>query len=145
MYQLLPLLCLFGLSMLSACERADPDGPLPQKIKDEWKKRYPDADRIKDWEVDGNGYYEVRFKNDGDKLRADFTHYGQWIETEQTIDYKDLPKAIKEAIKGGEYDKDDIDEIERTDHYRKGLFYDVEFEIDGKKIDVEYRENGERL
>ena len=142
MHRLFPL---FFLCLFVACEAANPDGPLPQKIKDEWKRRYPDAEQIKSWEVDGNGYYEVRFKNDGDKLRADFTHYGQWIETEQSIDYKDLPKAVKAAIKEGEYDKKKIDEIEMTDHYRKGLFYDVEFEIEGKKIDVEYAEDGRRL
>lgn len=140
--RILPLLLS---ALFVACEAANPDGPLPQKIKDEWKRRYPDAEKIKSWEVDGNGYYEVRFKNDGDKLRSDFTHYGQWIETEQSIDYKDLPKAVKEAIKNGAYDKDDIDEVERTDHYRKGLFYDVEFKVDGKKVDVEYTEAGQRL
>ena len=144
MSRLFPLL-LPLLFLLPACEEADPDGPLPQKIKDEWKKRYPDAEQIKDWEVDGNGYYEVRFKNDGEKLRADFTHYGRWIETERSLKWKDLPKAVQEAVKAGEYDKDKIDEIELTDHYRKGRFYDVEFEIDGKKIDVEYTEDGKRL
>ena len=139
----LPALLL--LLFLAACVEATEDGPLPDKIIEEWKRRYPDADRIKDWEVDGNGYYEVRFKDDGQKLRADFTHYGQWIETEYSLDYKDLPKAVKEAIKESEYDKDDIDEVEHTDHYRRGTFYDVEFEIDGKKIDVEFREDGIRL
>lgn len=139
------LYALVMMGLLHACEKADPNGPLPRKIKDEWKKRYPDADKIKSWEVDGNGYYEVRFKDGDRQLRADFTHYGRWIETEESIDWKDLPKAVQKAIEAGEYSKKRIDEIEKTDHYRKGQFYDVEFEIDDRKIDVEYLENGERL
>ena len=66
---------------------------------------------------------------------------GDWIETERSIDEKDLPKAVREAIKSN-YKKEMIVEIEEVDHAQKGRFYDVEFKIDGEKKDVEFNSNG---
>jgi len=52
-----------------------------------------------------------------------------------------LPKAVKKAIKE-KYRGIKIVEIERTDHYKKGIFYDVEFKKDGKKFDIEFDAKG---
>ncbi|MGK0365974.1 MAG: hypothetical protein ACI85O_003044 [Saprospiraceae bacterium] len=64
-----------------------------------------------------------------------------WIETETSLKEKDLPKAVKDAIKE-KYDGVKIVEIERTDHHKKGIFYDVEFKENGKKFDIEFNAAG---
>jgi len=84
---------------------------------------------------------EAEFKEGGEKFKADFTPDGMWIETETSIKKKDLPKAVEKAIE--EKFKDvKIIEIERTDHHKKGLFYDVEFKENGKKFDIEFNAEG---
>jgi hypothetical protein len=102
--------------------------------------KYANAKDV-DWRMDDNGYHEAHFKIDGDKYRADYDDDGNWRETERSMDYDDLPDAVKETIKE-QYDKDDIEEIELVDSATKGTFFDVEFKDDGKRFDVEITKEG---
>jgi len=116
-------------------------GGVPENVLLAFEQKYPEEKSPK-WSVDDHGNYEAHFKKDGEKLRADFdSKTGAWIETEISISYKDLPDAVKKAIKD-EFDKDDINEVELVMHHSKGKFYDVEFKTKGKNHDVEYNEAG---
>jgi hypothetical protein len=109
--------------------------------KASFKQQYPQATSV-EWSEDANGYYEASFEQDGEKYRADYTKEGAWVETENSLKYKDLPKAVQEAIES-DYDKDEITEIEQVDNAERGKFFDVEFKQKGKNMDVEIRENGQ--
>ena len=115
----------------------------PKAVKKAFQTKYP-GETDPDWEIDSNGNYESHFKIKGVKYRADFSPSGHWIETETSIDKKDLPKPIREAIKKN-YGSEDISEIEKVDSASKGEFYDVEFKQKGKNMDVEYRASGDEL
>jgi len=116
------------------------DERVPDIVIETFSKKYPNEKKEK-WNVDRNGNYEAEFKEGGEKFKADFTPDGTWIETETSLKKKDLPKAVKDAIKE-KYDGVKIVEIERTDHYQKGIFYDVEFKENGKKFDIEFNAEG---
>jgi len=115
----------------------------PDAVKEAFQKKYPN-ENDPDWHQDKNGYYEANFKKDGEHFRADYKEDGSWVETESSIKKKDLPKAVRDRIKK-EYDDYKIYEIEKVDHHSKGRFYDVEFKIDGKKKDIEFNEQGEKI
>lgn len=112
---------------------------VPDAVQTSFEKKYPNEDGP-DWEVDSHGNYESHFKMNGIKYRADFRPDGQWIETETSIDKKDLPKAIRNAIEK-KYNGE-ISEVEKVDHHSKGIFYDVEFKRKGKNKDIEFRADG---
>ena len=112
----------------------------PEAVKKTFQEKYP-GENDPDWHKDAHGNFESHFKIDGIKYRADFNADGSWIETETSIDKKDLPKAIREKIKNN-FDGD-ITEIEKVDHYSKGIFYDVEFKQKGKNKDIEFKANGD--
>ena len=135
MRYLLPVL----LFSLFSCEPTiSTDEKVPDVVKAAFAKKYPDEKKEK-WNVDRNNNYEAEFKEGGEKFKADFTPDGMWIET--GIEKKDLPKAVEKAIE--EKFKDvKIVEIERADHHKKGLFYDVEFKENGKKFDIEFNAEG---
>ncbi|MDG5491565.1 PepSY-like domain-containing protein [Psychroserpens sp. SPM9] len=135
------LFTLFA-TFIIACQNTT-NAQVPDAVKATFQKMYP-GENDPDWHKDSNGNYESNFKIDGIKYRADYAPNGQWIETESSIDVKDLPKAIKEVIKS-DYDSDDITEVEKVEHHSKGLFYDVEFKQKGKNKDIEFRANGEIL
>ncbi|AWX43183.1 hypothetical protein HME9304_00170 [Flagellimonas maritima] len=116
-------------------------GQAPQEVKSTFIDMYPN-ENDPDWHLDKNGNYESHFKIDGISYRADFTPEGKWIETESSIDKKDVPKAIKEAIEDN-YKDLKIVEIEKVQHHSKGTFYDVEFKKDGSKVDIEFNSKGE--
>ena len=137
MHYLLPIVLLSFFSCEAPIMK---DKKVPDVVKEAFSKKYPD-EKKESWSVDKNGSYEAKFKEGGEKFRADFTPDGTWIETETSLKEKDLPKAVKKAIKA-QYDDIKIIEIERTDHYKKGLFYDVEFKKDGDKFDIEFAADG---
>jgi len=139
------LLFIFLLCFIS-CETETPKNEvqeqleIPQIVLDAFAQKYPN-EKNADWEVDRNNNYEAQFKEDGVKYKADFSPNGIWVETECSLKKKDLPDAVRETIKR-DYDDHKIVEIEKTDHPKKGIFYDIEFKKDGKKFDIEYDENG---
>jgi len=102
------------------------------------------GETVTKWEVDAHGNFEAHFKRDNVKYRADFSPEGIWIETETSIEKKDLPKVIKEKLKK-DFDYSNISEVEKVEHHSKGLFYDVEFKQKGKNIDVEFDAAGNIL
>lgn len=129
---------LFTLCLLSiTCSNAQLSETEKIKIEANFKDKYPDAKKVS-WGKDSHGNYEAKFEQNDEKYRADFSPTGDWIETENNIKFKQLPKVVQEAVEKN-YDKDDIEEIEKVNHFQKGLFYDVEFNAKGsEKIDIEY-------
>ncbi|MDX1462841.1 MAG: PepSY-like domain-containing protein, partial [Marinirhabdus sp.] len=97
-----------------------------------------------EWEVDSHGNYEAHFKKKGEKYRADFSEDGYWIETENDIKIKELPEPIREKI-DELYFMYTISEVERVDHFEKGLFYDVEFKQKVKNKDIEFNSEGNQI
>ena len=124
--------------LFASCSLAQRD--VPDAVRTTFQAKYPGEDDP-DWHRDDHGNFEAHFKTDGRHLRADFNPDGSWIETEESIDKDDLPKAVRDWIEA-EHENDDITEIERVEHHSKGLFFDIEFKRKGKNLDVEVRENG---
>lgn len=113
---------------------------VPKVVQKNFETMYP-GEEDPNWQLDKNGNYEAKFKKGGIHYRADYTPKGMWVETEQNIKKKALPKAIKKRLKKDfEYEK--IYEIEKVSHHQKGLFYDVELKIEGKKKDIEFLTDG---
>ncbi|OUS10839.1 hypothetical protein A9Q93_12415 [Nonlabens dokdonensis] len=135
------LVSLF-LSLTASCQNIK-NSKAPKAVVDAFTAKYPN-EHDPDFEQDAHGYWEAHFKKNGEKYRADFYEDGTWRETENSIKYKELPKAVKQAIKN-EYSDREITEIEHVLSAAKGEFYDVEFKQKGKNMDVEYRKNGTKL
>jgi hypothetical protein len=108
--------------------------------KKNFSKKYPGVSDV-EWNVDDHGYHEAQFSMNEVKYRADFMADGRWVETENSIKYKELPKAVQQAVEDN-YDKDEITEIEHVTSAAKGEFYDVEFKQKGKNHDVEFSTDG---
>ncbi|WP_245833616.1 PepSY-like domain-containing protein [Nonlabens spongiae] len=115
-------------------------GKVPQSVLKTFQEMYPNEDDP-DFKQDAHGYWEAHFKKDGEKYRADFLADGSWRETENSIKEKNLPKAVKAAIKK-HYGDEEITEVEHVLSAKYGEFYDVEFKQKGKNKDVMYRKDG---
>ncbi|MGB3607479.1 PepSY-like domain-containing protein [Psychroserpens sp.] len=135
----LPIL-LMALAFFSLGCQDSANAQAPDAVKKTFKKMYP-GENDPDWHTDANGNFESHFKIDGIKYRADYSPNGNWIETETSIDVKDLPDAIRKKIKS-DFDDDDITEVEKVEHHSKGTFYDVEFKRKGKNKDIEFKADG---
>lgn len=133
----------FFLTLIFICFFSSCQAQVPEQVQRAFEIKYPN-ENDPDWAIDKNGNFETHFKKEGKYYRADFSPDGKWIETERSIKKKELPELVRRKIKS-HYDDLKIVEIEETRHHAKGLFYDVEFIIDGKKQDVEFNVVGEIL
>lgn len=139
MNYLLYLCFLIVPTLTLSCQEAT----VPKAVSDAFRAQYPGEDDP-DWEIDAHGNWESHFKVNGVKYRADYLPNGAWVETETSIKKKQLPKAIRDAIKL-DYSQYKIAELELVDSATKGIFYDVEFKQKGKNKDVEFRPDGSEL
>ncbi len=129
------LLCCLGIMQVAFA--------VPEVVEKSFVKQYPGAKEVK-WEVDSNGFWEANFNEDEVKYRADFRESGQWIETETSIEFSDLPDAVQTAVRE-DYPDEEISEVEKVDSALRGNFFDVEFVRKGKNQDVEYLASGEKV
>jgi hypothetical protein len=116
--------------LLPSCQNGMP----PEAVAKAFAEKYPNAEKAT-WTIDRNGRFEADFKLDGTKYRADFDGNGQWVETETSVKWKDLPEATQKAFEN-EDKKKDIVEIELVDSHEKGVFYDIEYKIGIGKQDI---------
>lgn len=138
-FSMTSLLCIC-LFLILSCAQTISSQEAPEAVQANFEKMYP-GENDPDWHIDSHGFYEAHFKTEGIHYRADYTKDGAWFETETNIKKKELPEAIRKAIKK-QFPEYDIAEIEKVQSASKGLFYDVEFKRKGKNKDVEFREDG---
>ena len=91
-WSLLRVLLGDGL-LIAYCEEGHPH-EVPENVANTFRQKYPNAPEPT-WEVDTNGSYEANYRIDGAKYRADFTKEGIWTETENNIDFNELPPDVR--------------------------------------------------
>lgn len=99
-----------------------------QIYKKNFELKYPNA-RDVEWEAKAD-YYEVEFKWNGHNMTAYFDKKGLWQSTETEVRFKELPNAVKQAVKTSDYadwKTDDIDLVEKADGTS---YYEIEFELE---------------
>lgn len=124
---------------LTSCQNKS-NAQAPDAVKKTFQAKYP-GENDPDWHRDDNGLWEANFKIDGEKYRADFNEDGSWVETENSLKKKNLPKGVLKTMKD-KFGDEEFTEAERVDHHSKGIFYDIEFKKKGKNMDIEMREDG---
>jgi hypothetical protein len=84
------VLLTFFISSISAIDA-------PEAVVNAFSKQFPNITKVK-WEKEKENLWEGEFKLDGIEYSACFDNEGNWIETEQEINMKDIPITIKAAI-----------------------------------------------
>lgn len=143
MKRLLAQLFLAALASLVGFGSTLTPEELPEEVIAAFRAKYPNAP-VPKWELDTNGSYEARFEIDDVKYRADFTKEGVWLETENNIDFIDLPQNVRSAYVL-KYSREDFRSAEAVDSPTKGRFYEIEIFTGTSKIDVMFDENGKIL
>lgn len=116
---------------------------VPIAVQEAFAEKYPEVEDPS-WEVDGNGYWEAHFVRDETKYRADFRPNGMWIETENGINYDDLPPDVRATIEL-KYRREQVRDVEAVDSATHGLFYDVELQHGAGKFDLMLDRDGKAL
>lgn len=135
------LVQLFLATILTLCSFANLI--VPDSVLEAFRLKYPEITEPT-WELDTNGSYEARFEIDNIKYRADFTKQGIWTETENNVDFNELPPDVRSAYLL-KYSSEAFRGAEAVDSSTKGRFYDVEVFNGTSKVDVMFDEDGQIL
>jgi uncharacterized membrane protein YkoI len=141
---------------VAAC-RADEEkvalDQLPKAVVEGLKAKYPNAEMVsaaKENE-DGKTVYEVKIKNNGQKLEVKLSAEGKILEEENDGDKKEenkaekvapdkLPKAVADAIKA-RFPNGEITSAEKETEDGK-VVYDIELKMGGLKYEMDLYEDG---
>lgn len=108
---------------------------VPEKVKNEFKNRFPDISDAK-WEMEKDTIYEVEFKVNDQKCSANFSRNGKWLETERKLG-KQIPQTVLDSL-NKKYLNAEIEKAEESETPEKGKILEVEIKIDGKELEIEF-------
>ncbi len=136
------LILALGFLALS-CSDDDNFEPDNSAVKNAFATKYPGAS-VDEWEMKFT-YYVANFRLDNNETEAWFESNANWVFTETDLTYAKLPDAIKTSFEASEYknwEKDDIDKIERPE---TETVYILEVESGNTELDLYYSEEGELM
>jgi hypothetical protein len=70
---------------------------VPAVVLKEFEKKFPGAEKVK-WHQDKDGLCDAKFKWSNRKCSASFSESGEWLRTETTLAYKELPMNVKKIV-----------------------------------------------
>jgi hypothetical protein len=88
----------------------------PKPVSDNFAKMFPNASKVK-WDKEEENEWEAEFKNKKKENSVCFDNAGNWLETEEEINKKDLPERVKNAVneKYTDYKIEEVSKIETPD------------------------------
>ena len=119
---------------------------LPKAVVAAVKEKFPEAE-MKSAETekkDGKTVYEVNIKVKGQTIEVTVTPEGKIVSIEKTIEVKDLPKVVSEAIEA-KYPKSTIKSAEEVTEDGKVKFEAVIVTTDKKTLEVSFDPTGKFL
>jgi len=147
----LALLLFIGIGAVQAREEPVSPDKIPKSVKDALLAKFPKAkiDKCTKAKEGDDVVYDIEFQQEGRKCEADIKDKGTYINYEKAIEGKDLPKAVKDAIKK-KYPKATRKEImaetEVMGKVEKLSAYEVVLETtDNKKVEVKVSPEGKIL
>jgi uncharacterized membrane protein YkoI len=141
------------VTFLAAFSQANASGKevskdqVPKAVLEAFEKAYPNAKKVEfEKEMfEGKEAYEVEYKENGKEYEILYSSEGEVLQKEETIDVKELPESIVQAI-SKVHPKATIKEAEKLmkpDGAVTG--YEVEIKEEGKKLELELDANGNIL
>jgi len=115
---------------------------VPSLVKKAFAKKFSDATDVK-YEMKKK-YYEVTFKDNGDRMSANFNSKGEWLETETIINESDLPKEVSTSV-AKNFAGFIISEITQIDTPDKVLNYELDLKKGKVGYEVKFTPKGEIL
>lgn len=109
------LFCLCLLVGFAAVSQAQ-FRKIPDDVTEAFRKKYPDATHVS-WK-DKLSNFQASFEINGDEYIAFFSSSGEWQETDQKMEYEDLPDDVRDGFEKSKYNdwkKGDIYMIVKSD------------------------------
>lgn len=115
----------------------------PTAVTTAFNQKFPNATKVK-WDKENAHEYEASFEWKGEKLSANFSDTGEWLETESPIAFNQLPEKVQSAfnIAHKEATVKAVAKIETSKGITK---FEVEFKQGVKTVELFYTADGKEI
>ena len=131
------ILMILSIALICSCTFAKTP---PKAVSDAFMKKFPTATKVS-WGIEGPKEWEAEFTLDGDKVSANFSQDGTWLETEQEIKASSLPAAVLSNVKM-KYATWKIAEADKTETAKHGTIYEVDLKKGMKRKSLAFKADG---
>ncbi|MCB0478005.1 MAG: PepSY-like domain-containing protein [Crocinitomicaceae bacterium] len=111
---------------------------VPTPVKTSFANNFPNAQNEK-WSKDGSDY-EVEFENDRVEYEVVFDAKGNILQTEKEVDIESLPSKVKIYLAENFAQHTPEGAVLKSEGGKD--FYEVEYESEGKEIELVFDSNG---
>jgi hypothetical protein len=113
---------------------------VPEAVNKTFQNKFPNATNAK-WDKENAHEFEAEFVWNGAKYSANFSDTGEWLETESTISFNQLPEKVQKAFNNS-YPGANVKAVAKIETSKSTTKYEVEIKQSIKNKEVLYNEDG---
>jgi hypothetical protein len=134
---------LTALVLLCAAVSSFAQSKTPQAVLEAFNKKFPNATKVK-WEKENAKEFEASFNLKGVDYSANYSDTGEWMETESTIDFNDLPNSVK-ATFNASHPNTKVKEVAKIETSKGQTQFEVEIKQGMKTVEFLYNSDGTEI
>ena len=115
-------------------------GNIPAAVQKAFDQRFPNATAVK-WNKENAHEYEVSFEWKGEKHSANFSDSAEWLETESSTTFSQLPEKVQTAFNAS-HKGATVKAVATIQSYDGVTKCEVEFKKGLKTVEVFYTPDG---
>ena len=115
----------------------------PANIVSAFNTKFPDATKVK-WDKENAHEYEAEFMWKGGKCSANYNYKGEWLETESSITFEQLPEIIQQAFYKS-HKNEKIKAVAKIENSKGETKYEIELKKGKKSVELFYSEDGKEI
>ena len=126
-----------SIVFITSCSYA---GNPPAAVQKAFEQKFPNATNVK-WDKENAHEYEASFEWNGDKLSANFSDTGEWLETESTTTFNALPENVQTAFNAS-HKGATVKAVAKIETSKGNTKFEVEIKQGVKTIEFFYNSDG---
>ena len=115
---------------------------IPENVHAAFKTKFPNALKIK-WGKESKTEYEADFLIHSQKMSANFSEAGEWLETESKIALDQLPQIVRQALNKA-HAVAEVKSIEKVET-NSGNKFEIKIKERNKTKEILFSEVGEEI
>lgn len=115
----------------------------PVEVTKAFNQKFPKATSVK-WDKENDHEFEASFKWNGGKYAANFSDKGEWLETETTIQFNQLPEKVQQAFNKA-HKNEKIKAVAKIENSKGEIKYEIELKKGKKPVEIFYTADGKEI
>lgn len=107
---------------------------VPEDVLNNFQNKYVNVGTT-EWSQTDSGY-TASFKQEGKDYQAHFNKQGQWVNSQSSMKYDELPTEIKNSFSKNKLHKDSLESIQMNEIADGTKSYSMQFRQDAKKQEL---------